>query len=478
MIPVVLAGGSGTRLWPVSRASWPKPFCDLFDESLYLKTLKRLLPLGSPWTVTVQALQARTREACGQAGLPDTQVIYEPFGRNTAPAIALLCRLFTLWGKGGEVVGVFPADHLVQDGEGLRRAVELGAKHAAEGRVVTLGMTPTRPAVTFGYIETAEDATERETPRVLSARRFVEKPDEATARRLLAAGNCLWNAGIFLFRVDAMAGHFQSLLPDLWRRIATIDAAGSNLAAVYEDVEPLSFDHGVLERLDSLLCVRCDVGWSDVGSWEEASALSACPRLQPGDAAGARVFTAAAHNNYVYPQDAKVYGLAGVDDLILVDTDDALLVTRKGQSHRAREIVEAARRQGLPAATQHDHRFDTRPWGRYEVLASADHFKAKVITVAPRARLSYQSHAHREEHWIVVRGAGHVILDGVSRDVKAGDYVFVAKGCRHRMVNPHDSDLQFVEVQLGSYFGEDDITRYQDDYQRLADPPAADPEYP
>ena len=472
MTPVVLAGGSGTRLWPVSRASWPKPFCDLFDESLYLKTLKRLLPLGSPWTVTVQALQARTREACRQVGLPEAQVIYEPFGRNTAPAIALLCRLFTLWGRGGDVVGIFPADHLVQDGEGLRQAVELGAKYAAKGEVVTLGMTPTRPAVTFGYIETADGAPVRETPRVLAAKRFVEKPDAATARRLLAAGNCLWNAGIFLFRVDTMIGHFQSLLPDLWRRIEPLDAAGSNLASVYEEIEPLSFDHGILERLDYLLCVPCDIGWSDVGSWEEVSALS------NGGDPGACVFTAAADNNYVYPQGAKVYGLAGVDDLILVDTDDALLVTRKGQSHRVREIVEAVRQQGLPAATQHEHRFDVRPWGRYEVLAAPDHFKAKVITVAPHARLSYQSHEHREEHWVVVHGAGQVILDGVTRDVKAGDYIFIPKGCRHRMINLSDCDLQFVEVQLGSYFGEDDITRYQDDYQRGPDAPPADAERP
>ena len=472
MIPVVLSGGSGTRLWPVSRASWPKPFCDLFDEPLYLKTLKRLLPLGDPWTVTVQALQARTREACRQVGLPDAQVIYEPFGRNTAPAIALLCRLFTLRGKGGEVVGIFPADHLIQDGEGLRRTLQRGALHAAKGEVVTLGMTPTRPAVTFGYIETAGGAPVRETPRVLTAQRFVEKPDEATARRLLAAGNCLWNAGIFLFRVDAMVGHFQSLLPDLWRRIETIDAACSNLAAIYEQVEPLSFDHGILERLDSLLCIPCDVGWSDVGSWEEVSALS------NGGDPEARVFTADADNNYVHPQGSKVYGLVGVDDLVIVDTDDALLVTRKGQSHRVREVVEDIRQQGLPAATQHDHRFDTRPWGRYEVLAAPGHFKAKVITVAPHARLSYQSHQYREEHWIVVRGAGQVVLDDVSRDVNAGDYVFVAKGCRHRIVNPHDSDLQFVEVQLGSYFGEDDITRYQDDYQRIPDPPGGDSERP
>lgn len=472
MIPVVLAGGSGTRLWPVSRASWPKPFCDLLDESLYLKTLKRLLPLGSPWTVTVRALQARTREACRQVDLPEAQVIYEPFGRNTAPAIALLCRLFTLRGKGGEVVGIFPADHLVQDGDGLRQAVELGAEYAAKGETVTLGMTPTRPAVTFGYIETADGAPVRETPRVLTAQRFVEKPDEATARRLLAGGNCLWNAGIFLFRVDAMVGHFQSLLPDLWRRIATIDATCADLASVYEEIEPLSFDRGILERLDSLLCIPRDVGWSDVGSWEEVSALS------NGGSPGAHVFTADADNNYVHPQGSKVYGLAGVNDLIIVDTDDALLVTRKGQSHRVREIVETATQQSLRAATQHEHRFDTRPWGRYEVLGESNHFKAKVITVTPHARLSYQSHQHREEHWIVVRGAGQVVLDGVSRDVKTGDYVFVAKGCKHRMVNPYDSDLQFVEVQLGSYFGEDDITRYQDDYQRIPDPPDADARRP
>ena len=468
MIPVVLSGGSGTRLWPVSRRSWPKPFCDLFDEPLYSKTLRRLLPLGSPWTVTVQALQGCTREVCRQVGLPDAQVIYEPFARNTAPAIALLCRLFTRWGRGGEVVGVFPADHLVQDAKGLRRAVELAAEFAIKGEVVTLGMTPTRPAVTFGYIETVDGAPMRESPRILTAKRFVEKPDEATSRRLLAAGNCLWNAGIFVFRVDAMVVHFQSLLPDLWRRIESLDATCSNLASVYEEIEPLSFDRGILERLDSLSCIPCDVGWSDVGSWEEVSALSN---------GGAQVFTAAADNNFVYPQDSKVYGLAGVDGLIIVDTGDALLVTRKGQSHRVREIVEAVRQQGLPAATQHDHRFDSRPWGRYEVLAESDHFKAKIITVAPRGRLSYQSHERREEHWIVVRGAGQVILDDVARDVKTGDYIHVNKGRRHRMINPHDSDLQFVEVQLGSYFGEDDITRYQDDYQRVTDPTAPDAEH-
>ena len=463
MIPVVLSGGSGTRLWPVSRASWPKPFCELFDEALYQKTLKRLLPLGSPWTVTVQGLQARTREACGQLRLPDSQVIYEPFGRSTAPAIALLCHLFSLQGKGEEVVGVFPADHMVQDSEGLLHAVQLGAEYAARGAVVTLGMAPTGPAVNYGYIVAANAGPVQEEPRVLTAERFVEKPDEDTARQLLATGNCLWNAGVFLFRIRTMARHFQALLPELWQRIESIDDAGSNLACVYEEIEPISLDHGIMERLRSLLCIPCDIGWSDVGSWEEVSTLS-------GESAGAHVFPQNAHDNYVYPRASKVYGLAGVNDLIIVDTDDALLVTRKGQSQQVREIVEAMSRKGLPAATQHDHRFDTRPWGRYEVVAAQDHFKAKLITVMPHARLSYQSHQHRDEHWIVVRGAGKVILEGVARNVKAGDYIFVGKGSRHRMVNPYDSDLQFVEIQLGSYFGEDDITRYEDDYQRLCGP--------
>jgi mannose-1-phosphate guanylyltransferase/mannose-1-phosphate guanylyltransferase/mannose-6-phosphate isomerase len=332
-------------------------------------------------------------------------------------------------------------------------------------------MTPTRPAVTFGYIMAAGAGPVQEEPRVLTVERFVEKPDETTARRFLATGNCLWNAGIFLFRVDTMVGHFQALLPELWRRIETIDDASSNVASVYEEIDPLSFDHGILERLDSLLCVPCDIGWSDVGSWEEVSALS-------GESTGTHVFPDNAHDNYIYPRGSKVYGLAGVDDLIIVDTDDALLVARKGQSQRVRQIVETMSRKGLPAATQHEHRFDTRPWGRYEVLAAPDHFKAKLITVAPHARLSYQSHERREEHWLVVRGAGQVVLDGVTRDVKIGDYVFVAKGCRHRMINPHDSDLQFVEIQLGSYFGEDDITRYQDDYQRATDPPDGGAERP
>ena len=208
MIPVVLSGGSGTRLWPVSRASWPKPFCDLFDETLYFKTLQRLLPLGNPWTVTVQGLRGRTREVCGRLGLPDSQVIYEPFGRNTAPAIALLCHLFSLQGKGEEVVGIFPADHMVVDGEGLLRAVNLGAEHAARGEVVTLGMAPTRAAVTYGYIVAAGAGTVLDQPGVLTVERFVEKPDEAAARQLLATGNCLWNSGVFLFRVSAMAGTF------------------------------------------------------------------------------------------------------------------------------------------------------------------------------------------------------------------------------------------------------------------------------
>ena len=469
MIPVVLSGGSGTRLWPVSRASWPKPFCDLFDETLYHKTLKRLLPLGSPWTVTVQELQARTRDVCGQLGLPDSQVIYEPSGRNTAPAIALLCHHFLLQGKAEEVVGVFPADHMVQDDEGLRRAVKLGAGYAARGAVVTLGMTPTRPAVNFGYIMAANAGPLREEPRVLTVERLVEKPDEVTARQLLATGNCMWNAGVFLFRVATMARHFQALLPQLWQRIESIDDAGSDVAQVYEEIEPISLDHGIMEHLDSLLCIPCDIGWSDVGSWEEISALSS-------ESTADHVFPQNARGNYVYPRASKVYGLAGVDDLIIVDTDDALLVARKGHSQRVREIVEDMSRKGLRAATQHDHRFDTRPWGRYDVLAAQDHFKAKLITVTPHARLSYQSHQQRDEHWIVVRGAGKVILEGVERNVKVGDYVYVAKGSRHRMVNPYDSDLQFVEVQLGSYFGEDDITRYDDDYQRLTGPSAPDTE--
>ncbi len=265
---------------------------------------------------------------------------------------------------------------------------------------------------------------------------------------------------MFIFRIDTMIGHFQSLMPTLWEQIETIDLTLSNISEVYNRVEPISFDLGVMDKLDAQVCISCDMGWSDVGSWDEMADLS------DGERGNENVFPISAKDNYVYPKRDKLYSLVGVDELLIVDTEDVLLVTRKGHAQKVREVVETLKKKGIRAASQHEHIFDIRPWGRYDVLATEPHFNAKIITVAPQSCLSYQSHKHREEHWIVVQGQGEVLLNGETQEVKTGDYILIPKQSKHRMINPHNKEMQFVEVQLGDYFGEDDITRYEDEYNR------------
>jgi mannose-1-phosphate guanylyltransferase/mannose-1-phosphate guanylyltransferase/mannose-6-phosphate isomerase len=400
--------------------------------------------------------------------LPQEQVIHEPCGRNTAPAIALLCHLFSLKGKSSEVVGVFPADHLINHDQEFCKVIELGVECAQKGLVVTLGIKPTRPAVEFGYIETSDEIfAENATHRALVTKSFHEKPKIATARRFFKQRNFFWNAGIFIFQVDAMIGHLQALMPTLWRQISVVDLGLSNASEIYERVESIPIDKGVMEKLkNKQICIPCDVGWSDVGTWEEVATRSS------GQENSEKIFSISARDNYVYPKGDKVYGLVGVKNLMIVDTDDALLVMRKGQAQKVKELVDALRAKGEPAASKHEHVFDIRPWGRYDVLAGSAHYKAKVITVAPHSQLSYQSHERREEHWIVIKGKGKVVLDGETRKVKKGNYIRIPKQSKHQMINPYDIEMQFVEVQLGDYFGEDDITRYKDDYGRITQPPA------
>jgi mannose-1-phosphate guanylyltransferase/mannose-6-phosphate isomerase len=462
MVPIVLSGGSGTRLWPVSRASYPKPLNRLFDEPLLTTTLHRLAPLGSPWVVATADAEAPTRALLAAAGVPAEQSVFEPAGRNTAPATALACHLLLTAGRGTEVAGIFPADHLIADEEGFRRAVRLAAECARRGQVVTLGVRPTHPATGYGYIEAGDEIFARTEDGAFAAyvtRGFREKPDRATAERFVAAGNYLWNAGMFVFEVGVMAEHLARLMPELWRRVREVAADRSNLAAVYRDLTAESLDVGVMERLDAQVTIPCDVGWSDVGSWDEVARLDAAAGRRRG-----AVFAEGAGENFVFPHGDRVYGLVGVEDLLVVDSADALLVARRGTSERVKGLVEQLGRAGRREATEHV--FEERPWGGFEVLRDTERFKSKVLRVDPGHRLSYQSHRHRSEHWVIVRGRPEVVLDGEVLKLGPGDHVFIPAGARHRIGNPGEEPVELVEVQLGSYFGEDDIVRYEDDYQR------------
>lgn len=479
MIPFVLSGGSGTRLWPVSRESFPKQFCDLFDESLLAKTLRRLTPLAGRTeggvelgVVGAASSEALSRRVLRELGVSERWLLFEPVGRNTAPAVALLCHRLVQAGRGDEIAGVFPADHVVADEETFRRAVRLAELAADGGRVVTLGIRPAGPATGYGYIETAGEtvASEQAPPpgsdplQAVAVRGFREKPDAETAARYVEAGGFYWNAGMFVFRAAVMAGHFERLMPELWQRIRRIEPDLSNLAAVYGEIEPESLDYGIMERLGGAdrteqVTIPCDPGWSDVGSWDEVARLSA-PRAD----GVVEVATGEGEGNFVFPHGDRVYALVGVDDLLVVDTADALLVARRGTSQAVKEVVRSLRDAGRRQATEHP--FEVRPWGRFEILRDEQDFKSKVIRVDPGQRLSYQSHEHRAEHWVIVRGRPEVVLDDRVLTPAPGEHVYIPRGARHRISNPGEEPVLFVEVQVGSYFGEDDITRYQDDYQR------------
>lgn len=466
MIPFVLSGGSGTRLWPVSRASYPKQFAELFDESLLARTLRRLLPLTSegeePGVIGSATGAALTRRVLRELGVGERRSVFEPVPRNTAPAIALLCHRMLQEDRGDEVAGSFHSDHRIADEETFRRAVRLAERCARRGQVATLGIRPSRPDTGYGYIERSDEAFAEETDPPAGDRKLVayavrgfrEKPGPEIAHEYAASGRHLWNAGMFVFRVSVLAGHFERLMPDLWERIRRIRPDLSNLAEVYDGITPESIDYGVMERLEEQVTVPCDPAWSDVGSWDEVARLCEGGEAVEVDATG----------NFVFPHDERVYALVGVEDLLVVDTADALLVARRGTSQAVKEVVGRLREAGRREADEHV--FDVRPWGRFDVLRDEDDYKSKVIRVDPGQRLSYQSHRHRAEHWVIVRGRPEVVLDDRVLSLAPGEHVFIPQGARHRISNPGTEPVVFIEVQVGTYFGEDDIQRYQDDYDR------------
>ncbi len=456
MIPIVLSGGSGTRLWPVSRASCPKQFVELFDESLLAKTLKRLASLGSPWVIAVAEQRVLTQRVLDDLRIPRGQALFEPRGRNTAPAVALACRVLLDRGLGDEVAGIFPADHLIEDEAGFHAVCRLAVACAERGQVATLGIRPTFPSTGYGYIEAGDEVfAAAGEHRALTARGFREKPDPATAEAFVAAGNFHWNAGMFVFRVSTMAGHLERLMPELWHEMQDLAADLSNLGEIYERIAPQSLDYGVMEHLAEQVVIPCDVGWSDVGSWDEVARLSAN---------GANVFSDGTGENFVFAHGERVYGLVGVSDLVVVDTADALLVARRGTTQGVKELVDQLKAAGRREAAEHV--YEHRPWGSFEVLRDTPRFKSKILRVSPGQRLSYQSHQHRSEHWVVVAGEPEITLDGQVLRPRPGEAVYIPCGAKHRIANPGSEPVEIVEVQLGTYFGEDDIVRYEDDYER------------
>lgn len=487
-IPAIMSGGSGTRLWPVSRHSLPKQFAALFgdaqagsvsdflSDSLFAKTVRRLEPFGSPWTITVAEMKVLTEKTLSALSVSQAEVsqqtLYEPRGRNTAAAIALLCRVLETRGALESVVGVFPADQLIRDEARFQSAVREAIAIAENGEIVTLGIHPTFPATGYGYIETAGSFGSG--GRALKAVRFREKPDVETAKAFLAKGGYLWNAGMFVFRVSKMIELLKAHAPKVWEPMALLKPDLSNLQDVYEKVEAISIDFAVMERLPGHVTIPCDFDWSDVGSWDAIAEIRSGEQRQDGKGRAnppGHVLEVGGARNFVLSHGDKTYAFVGTDDLVVVDTQDATLIAKRGHSEKVKDVVDQVKT--LPkaiAARATQHPFEIRPWGKFEILRDTEEFKSKTITVEAGAKLSLQSHEKRAEHWIIVRGQGEVVLNDEVIPVGPGSHVFIPVGAKHRMHNtaPAGSgrELVFVEIQLGTYFGEDDIVRYEDSYGR------------
>ena len=459
LLPVIMSGGSGTRLWPVSRSKFPKQFCELLDKPLHTMTLNRLKKYGPNIVVTNIKFQDLTERDIRTNGFNVEKVLYEPSPRNTAAAIGLVCKYLQFQNKLDQVVGVFSSDNLILDEKAFHEALDVATKKASEGAVVVLGIKPSRPETGFGYIQVQNRAVG--TKQATEVLKFHEKPSVNKANEFLNAGTYFWNAGIFIFKVENMIQHFKKLEPEIWNHLENLKPDLSNLNAVYKDIKNISVDYAILEKLTSpeLMCVTCDIGWSDLGSWD--SLMEIREEVQNKGLQNVQV---ASKNNSVFPIEKKSYSFVGVDDLIVVDTADALLICKKNESQKVKDVVD--RLKVVSPQITEEHVFENRPWGKFEILKDQEYYKSKIIRVDAGQKISYQSHAKRSEHWIIVKGEAVVVLNDKEVPLTTGQHIFIPQGAKHRIVNNSNAAVEFIEVQVGSYFGEDDIVRYQDDYGR------------
>lgn len=481
LFPVILSGGAGTRLWPVSRQAHPKPFMHLADgQSLLQKAFLRVSALPGVTevlTVTNREVYFKTEDEYQAVNRNELAMAYvlEPFGRNTAVAIATAALYLSEAHGADAMMLVIPADHLIAEQPAFAEAVKQAEGQAAKGHLVTFGIRPDRPETGFGYIEIAAGPDDGAGAglNAYPVKRFVEKPSLEKAGEYLKSGAFLWNSGMFCFRADALLAELELHAPGVRAAAQNCLAVsrktrGDRLSLVeldantFEKAPDISIDYALMEKTKNAVVIACDIGWNDIGSWNAISDLVEADGN--GNRVVGEVLLHDVKNSFVQ-SEGRLVGAVGVKDLIVVDTPDALLIAHKDRAQDVRQIVDQLKLRGHEAHRL--HRTVHRPWGTFTVLEESSRFKIKRIVVKPGSSLSLQMHHHRSEHWIVVSGMATVINGDQELLVNANESTYIPAGHKHRLENPGVIDLVMIEVQSGDYVGEDDIVRFDDRYGRV-----------
>lgn len=471
IFPVVLSGGSGTRLWPLSRAMYPKQFIRFngHDSSFLGDTLKRLSSdkgFAAPILLCNNDHRFLVRDELERAGVTPKSIILEPVARNTAPAIAVAA-LAALAETRDAIIAVMPSDHVVSDDRQFVAAIEKAAAIAAHGQLVLFGIKPAGPHTGYGYIHRGGPLANGSTGSFAVAG-FTEKPDLSTAEGYLSSGDYFWNSGIFVMHAGTFLDELRRLAPEILKAAKTAyDERTEDLgferlaAATFAQSPAISIDYAVMEKTDRAVMVALDVGWNDVGSW--SSLWDIAERDRDGNYANCQTVLEDTSNCYIHSERGMVSAI-GIDNLVIVDTPDALLVADRA---RAQDVSKVVQRLKLSNRKEHEqHLKNFRPWGYFETLSLGPRFQVKLLHVKPGGKLSMQMHHHRSEHWVVVQGTAKVVVGDEEQIVLENESVYITATHWHRLENPGKVPLELIEVQIGTYLGEDDIVRTDDVYRR------------
>lgn len=463
MKAIILAGGSGTRLWPVSRYGLPKQFIKLNGgKSLLCQTVERLaavVPLHDIFVITNQDYRFHVQaDLKSVSPAIENNVILEPVGRNTAPAIALVVKycLEKLKCSRDEVIFICPSDHIIEPVEKFAKYALQAEVAAKAGCIVTFGIKPSRPETGYGYIKKGLKAAGN--GGVCKVEKFAEKPDMKTAEKYLKDGNYYWNSGMFSFTIATMLAEFKAYAPEISRKMPQTLA---KMIADFKNMPSISIDYAVMEKSKKAAVLPIDILWSDVGSWDSLPEV-----IKPDSDGNVKVGDVLALDTKrtIVMGENRLISTIGLKDLIIVDTVDALLIARRGEAQRVKEVVDMLKERKRKEVVEHTTTY--RPWGSYTVLEEGPRYKIKRIVVNPGHKLSHQLHYHRSEHWIIVKGTAKVTLGKTTSLVHENESTYVPKSTGHRLENPGKVPLEMIEVQNGEYVGEDDIVRFNDIYGR------------